>query len=95
MSWLFGHIVGYIEEAAVWVANAVISSLGAFISYIVGLLPSMPGQPSMPAYIGDTVAVMYQVCDVGWLLAYIASFFTLMAAVFLLMIPLRWIKAAD
>jgi hypothetical protein len=95
MQWLLDHFVLYIEQGFIFVANALIASLGSFLGVISGLLPSMPGQPSIPGAITTAMRVAYEAGDVGWLLAYIATFFALMAGVYLVMIPLRWIKAAE
>jgi hypothetical protein len=95
MQWLLDHFVTYIEEGFVYVVNAVISALGAFMAFVLNLLPGMPSQPTIPSAITTASRVAYEACDVGWLLAYISTFLTLMASVFVIMIALRWIKAAD
>lgn len=95
MQWLLDHFVLYIEQGFIFVANALIASLGAFLGVVSALLPDMPGQPAIPAAISTAMRVAYEAFDVGWLLAYIVMFFGLMAAVYLVMIPLRWVKAAE
>jgi hypothetical protein len=95
MQWLIDHIVCYFQTALHLAVNAVVAGLGAFWGLIVGLLPDMPGYPDVPSAVTTAVGYAYYGFDVGWLIAYLASFGALMAAVFLVMIPLRWIKAAD
>jgi hypothetical protein len=95
MQWLLDHFVLYIEQGVVYVINAVIAALGSFIATVLGLLPNMPSQPTLPGAITDAARVAYEAADVGWLIAYVAVFFGLMALVFVVMIPLRWIKATD
>jgi hypothetical protein len=87
--------VCWVKTGVVDVANLLFAGLGAFWGSIVGLLPSMPGYPDVPSAVTTAVGYAYWAFDVGWLVAYLAIFGGLMAAVFVLMIPLRWLKAAS
>jgi hypothetical protein len=95
MQWLLDHIVCYFQTALHLAINAVVAGVGGLASLIVGLLPNMPGYPAIPSLVQTGIGYAYYVCDVGWIIAYIGTFFGLMGAVFVVMIPLRWAKAAD
>jgi hypothetical protein len=95
MTWLITHIVCYFKTALFVTVNAVVASIGGLISWVLNLLPTMPQAPSVPGPLQDGMSLVGYYFDVGWLVAYITGFFLLMGVVFLVMIPLRWVKAAD
>lgn len=95
MGWLLGHFVSYIKEGVVWVVQQCINTLGAWFLLLLNALPPMPSQPSLPSFMSDAISWAYYLFDFGWLLAYLTTFFGLIAALFLLMIALRWAKVID
>lgn len=93
MGWLLNHIVGYIKEAVIWVINQFISSVGALISYIVGLLPNMPSVPTLPHDYDTWLGYGSYWFPVGYMLTLGASLLVIWGAWLVLAIPLRWAKA--
>src|ERR1041385_2176746 len=93
MGWLLGHIVGYIKEALVWVLNTFISSVGALISYVVGLLPNMPTLPTLPHDFDTWIGYGAYFFPVSYALTLGAALLVIWAAWMVIAIPLRWAKA--
>ncbi len=95
MQWLLDNLVCYVKTAFTFVLNETVEAIGALYGVMVGALPAMPGYPDTPAFVVTAMEWAYYIFDVGWILGYVATFFVLMGALFLVMIPLRWIKAVD
>jgi hypothetical protein len=89
------RLVCYIQTAATLALNALIAAVGAIWAWAVGLLPAMPSVPSLPELLLDGADVAGWLFDVPWLLTYLAGYFVLIGAVFVVLIPLRWLKAVD
>ncbi len=95
MQWLIDHIVCYFQWGIILAANVIIAGFGSLWGALVAVMPDLPGYPPIPDAVQEGLAWGYFIFDFGWLLAYLATFFTLMGAVFVLMIPLRWLRAVD
>ena len=95
MDTLVTYFVCWVETAVVTVLNWVILALGSLWLAVVTLLPDMPAHATLPSFVVTAVGYMNYVLDVAWLVAWVGTFFGMVGAVFLVMIPLRWIKAAD
>jgi hypothetical protein len=98
LDWLAGvvdKLVCYVQTAATLALNALIAALGAFWGFIVGLLPEMPGVPPLPGLMATAAGYVAWFVEVEWLVYYLGLFFSLLGAVMLLLIPLRWLKAVD
>jgi isoprenylcysteine carboxyl methyltransferase (ICMT) family protein YpbQ len=95
LSDLLNGIVCFIETAVITVLNLAIVALGALWEVLIGLLPNMPDHPTLPSFVVQGVRWANYVVDLPWIIGYMASFFALMAGLWAIMIPLRWLKAAD
>lgn len=93
ISSLIDGLVGWIETAAVWVINLVITGIATDVNLVVSLLPSMPAQPTIPQPINvglDWVGYWFP-------MSYLFNLIVTMGAIWLtwivIRIPLRWGKA--
>lgn len=90
---ILGDFLNWIKEGIVWVVNLVIASIGALISYIVGVLPAMPSLPSLPSIVTDGFAYGNYWFPVGYAITLAGIVLTLWIAWMIAAIPLRWAKA--
>lgn len=95
MTWLLQHFVQWLEEAAVWIINQFIISIGALISTITGLLPNMPDFPTIPMPSG-----MREWYDYGnywfpfdYFITLVGIIIALWIAWMIAAIPFRWARA--
>lgn len=92
--WL-DKFVCFVKTALVEVVNLLISGIGALWEAVVDLLPDMPGQPDLPSQIDQAIWLMNEITDVGWLVAYVVTFFVMFGTLLGVMVALRWIRAAE
>lgn len=84
-----------IEGLAVAALNAIIAALGAVLEPLVELLPEMPALPSMPDGFVTAYGWVAWFFPVGTVLDILAFTLTVWLLWSLVVIALRWAKAAN
>ena len=84
--------VCWIETGIVLFSNLVITAIGSVIGAVIGLLPSMPTLPSMPAWFTDGYHYVAYWFPVDYAFTLGLSLFTLWLAWLAIALILRWAR---
>lgn len=92
---IVGQFVCWIQIGIVSVINLLIAGVAAVWAMVVGVLPDMPVL-ELPDFLAGVFSFMGWLFPITWLLGtWLPTFLVLWAVILVIMIPLRWIKAAE
>lgn len=85
--------VCWIQTGVTLVINAVIAALGLLAQGALAVAPEMPTSPSMPPDVANALAAANYYLPLTFALTLLVLSAGLILAIWVLKIPLRWIKA--
>jgi uncharacterized ion transporter superfamily protein YfcC len=90
---LVDQFVCWIQTGAMLAVNLIIVGVGGAAAGILALLPNMPDLPDPPADVVTALSHGDYYLPVTFIVALLGTTATLMLALWVVKIPLRWLKA--
>jgi hypothetical protein len=87
--------VCWIETGVMVVVNLIIVGIAAAMSGIFALLPDMPAALVLPTDVTNSLAAADYYVPLTFIVTLIGTCFTLILAIWLIKIPMRWVRASE
>lgn len=89
------HVTGYMHYIGIVIINNWIQGLADFVNGLLSHLPDFPSPPSEPSWFSQTAGWVAWVWPVDQVVLIIGSILTFLLAWYIVVIALRWAKAAE